>query len=202
MATVAPRLLGPADHRARMSLEEFEQADTDPGYLYELARGVLEVSEIPDENPHALLVSWFYEAIGIYKRANPDRIHFYGGGSEYRLMIPILESGRHPDVAVTLKGTPKNVRGRRPPALAIEIVSPGREAHDRDYKAKREEYLAYGLAEYWVVDPYERRVVVLLRDGGAWVERVFTNPRESAVGLVLPSFMAPLAELWNVGDEN
>jgi Uma2 family endonuclease len=202
MATVAPRLLGPADHGERMSLEEFEQADVDPGYLYELARGVLEVSEVPDDNPHGALVCWFYRILGRFMDANPGRIERFGGGSEYRLVIPLLESGRHPDIAVTLKGTPKNVRGRRPPALAVEIVSPGREAHDRDSKVKREEYLAYGLAEYWVVDPVERRVVVLLRDGGAWVERVFTKPGESAVGLVLPGFMVPLAELWSVSGES
>lgn len=201
MATVATRLLGPADHGERMSLDEFEQADVDLGYHYELARGVLEVSEVPAIYPHALIVSWFYEAIGVYKRTNPGRILFYGGGSEYRLIIPVLESGRHPDIAVTLEGSPKNIRGHRPPALAIEVVSPGREAHERDYKAKREEYLTYGLAEYWVVDPYERRVVVLLRDGGTWVERVFAKPEESAVGLVLPGFMAPLAELWTIGEE-
>jgi Uma2 family endonuclease len=184
-----------------MSLEDFEQADVDPGYLYELARGVLEVSEVPDEFPHGMLVFWFYQALGIFAQAHPSLIQRFGGGSEYRLVIPVLESGRHPDIAVTLKGTPKNVRGRRPPALAVEIVSPGREAHDRDYQAKREEYLAYGLAEYWVVDPVERRVTVLLRDGGAWVERVFTKPGESAAGLVLPGFLVPLAELWSVGEE-
>lgn len=201
MATVAHRLLGPADHGERMSLEEFEQADVDPGYQYELARGVLEVSEVPDEFPHGMLVFWFYQTLGIFSRDHPGLIQRFGGGSEYRLVIPVLESGRHPDIAVTLVGSPKNIRGHRPPALAIEVVSPGREAHERDYKVKREEYLAYGLAEYWVVDPFERRVVVLLRDGGAWVERVFTRPEESAAGLVLPGFMAPLAELWKIAEE-
>jgi len=201
MATVAPRLLGPADHGERMSLEEFEQADVEPGYLYELARGVLEVSEVPDEFPHGMLVYWFYRLLGRFDDANPGLIQRFGGGSEYRLVIPALESGRHPDIAVTLKGAPKNVRGRRPPALAIEIVSPGRDAHDRDYKAKREEHLAYGMSEYWIVDPYERRVIVLLRDGGVWVERVFTKPEDSASGLVLPGLVAPLAELWKIGEE-
>jgi len=36
------------------------------------------------------------------------------------------------------------------PELVFEIVSPGSE--DRDYVEKPEEYLAFGVAEYWVID--------------------------------------------------
>ena len=48
-----------------------------------------------------------------------------GGGSEYQLLLPGMISGRNPDVAVTLRNTPKDWRGRRPPALAFEVVSEG-----------------------------------------------------------------------------
>ncbi len=104
-------------------------------------------------------------------------------------------SDRHPDVAVALTATPPNPRGHRPPSLVIEVVSEGREAHERDYVLKREEYLAYGLPEYWIVDPFERRVTVLLRDGAQWVERVFQG-EQAAEGLVLPGFQVRLPELW------
>lgn len=201
MATTVRRLLGPADHGTRLTLEEFEQTDVKPGYRYELGRGVFEVGDIPDEFPEGMLICWFYEALGCYSHDRPGRIHCFGGAANYRLVMPTFESARHPDVSMTLVGTPKNPRGRHPPTLAIEIVSSGREERDRDYRTKREEYLAYGLAEYWIVDPYERLVVVHLRDGDAWVERVFTKPEDSASGLVLPGFMAPLAELWKIGEE-
>jgi Uma2 family endonuclease len=104
-----------------------------------------------------------------------------------------MQSGRNPDVAVVLKGTPKNTRGRRPPSLAVEVVSASSET--RDYVTKREEYLAYGLLEYWVVDPKAKKVTVLLRDGPAWVERVLQGdqPIES---LVLPGFGVPVSDLW------
>ena len=75
-------------------------------------------------------------------------------------------------------------------------------AHDRDYRVEREEYLAYGLAEYWIVDPDERRIVVFLRDGGTWVEQAFSKPEESASGLGTAGVPAPLAELWRVVDED
>ncbi len=75
------------------------------------------------------------------------------------------------------------------------MVSSGREAQKRDYVTKREEYLAYGIEEYWIVDPIKKRVVVLIRDGDAWVERVFTG-NQKAQGLVLPGFSARPNDLW------
>ena len=107
---------------------------------------------------------------------------------EFRLWLPGMVSGRNPDVAVVLQGAPKDIRGRRVPALAVEVVSAGGEA--RDYETKREEYLAYGLLEYWIVDPQARKVTVLVRDGDAWVERVFQGDQPIA-SLVLPGFAAP-----------
>ena len=67
-----------------------------------------------------------------------------------------MQSGRHPDVAVTLRNTPRDWRGFRPAAMAFGVVSEGNEARERDYVAKRAEYLAYGLLEYWIVDPGRR----------------------------------------------
>jgi Uma2 family endonuclease len=44
----APKLrIGPADHGRRMSLDEFIKADFQEGWLYELARGVVEATQIP-----------------------------------------------------------------------------------------------------------------------------------------------------------
>jgi Uma2 family endonuclease len=195
MATTAALRIGPADHGRRMTLEEFLDADAEEGYRYELARGVLEVTYVPDEWPHGLIVCALYDAISRYRQAHPGVIYRYGGGNEYRLWLPAMISGRNPDVAVTLSNTPKDHRGQRPPALVFEVVSEGSEARDRDYVAKRQEYLAYGLREYWIIDPLDRRVIVLIRDGDAWVERVFVDGQVAA-GLALPGFAVPVADLW------
>ena len=57
MATVAPPLrIGPADHGRTMTLEEFREAEELDGYRYELARGVLEVTEVPND-PHGVVVA-------------------------------------------------------------------------------------------------------------------------------------------------
>jgi Uma2 family endonuclease len=151
------------------------------------------VSEVPDDD-HGFVICNIYRAVGRYDRDHPGRILRYGGGSEFRLWLPVMVSGRNPDVAVVVAGTAKDHRGRRPPSLAIEVVSPGAAARDRDYRTKREEYLAFGLREYWIVDPIERRIIVLIRFGDSWIEHVF-NADQVAEGLVLPGFRVAVAEL-------
>jgi hypothetical protein len=39
--------IGPADNGRRMSLAEFEQAEGQEGYVYELSRGIITVSDVP-----------------------------------------------------------------------------------------------------------------------------------------------------------
>jgi hypothetical protein len=39
--------IGPEDNGKRMSLDDFDEATAAEGYLYELGRGVIEVSGIP-----------------------------------------------------------------------------------------------------------------------------------------------------------
>jgi Uma2 family endonuclease len=110
-----------------------------------------------------------------------------------------MVTGRNPDLGVVLRGAPKDWRGRTRPALAAEVVSRG--SVTRDYQTKREEYLAYGLLEYWVVDPLKRQVTVLARRGDVWSEAVFRDD-QVIVSLVLPGFATTVADLWIDVDEN
>jgi Uma2 family endonuclease len=199
MATIAaPLVIGPADHGCSMTLEEFLEADVVEGYRYELARGVLEVTQVPND-PHRQVVTNLYDAIGRYRRMRAGVVLSYGGCSEFQLGLPGRITGRNPDLGVVLRGAPKDWRGRTGPALAAEVVSRG--SVDRDYQTKREEYLAYGLLEYWMVDPLKRQVTVLSRRGDTWSEAVFRND-EAIVSLVLPGFATTVAELWADVDED
>ena len=191
--TVAvPLRIGPADHGRTMTLEEFREANEEDGYRYELARGVLEVSEVPND-PHGVVVANLYDGISRYRRDHPGVILRYGGGNEFRFWLPHIISGRNPDLGVVLRGAPKDWRGRRLPALAAEVVSRGNVK--RDYEVKREEYLAYGLLEYWIVDPLKRIVTVLTRYGDTWNEAVFRD-EQVIVSRVLAGLTTTVAELW------
>jgi Uma2 family endonuclease len=194
MATTiaTPLRIGLADHGRVMSLEEFREADEEDGYRYELARGVLEVSEVPND-PHGVVVCNLYRGLSRYDNQHPGFVLRYGGGNEFRFWLPHMISGRNPDLGVVLRGAPKDWRGRRLPALAAEVVSRG--SITRDYVSKREEYLAYGLLEYWIVDPLKQIVTVLTRRGDIWDEAVFRDD-QVLNSLVLPGFATTVAELW------
>jgi Uma2 family endonuclease len=199
MATVAtPLRIGPADRGRTMTLEEFLEAEEEEGYRYELARGVLEVTQVPND-PHGVVVCNLYRAAARYDAQHPNAIYRFGGGNEFQFLMPGMVSGRNPDLGVVLRGAAKDWRGRRIPALAAEVVSRG--SIQRDYQTKREEYLAYGLLEYWIVDPLERKVTVLTRRGDVWHEAVFRDQQVIA-SLVLPGFATTVAELWIVAEED
>jgi Uma2 family endonuclease len=191
-ATITPLRIGPADHGRSMTLEEFMEAEAEEGYRYELARGVLEVTEVPND-PHGVVVCNLYRAVGRYDERHPGVIFRYGGGAEFRIPLPGLISGRNPDMGVVLQGAPKDRRGRRIPVLAAEVVS--RSSLRRDYETKREEYLACGLLEYWIVDPLKLQVTVLTRRGDVWDEQVFRD-EQVITSLVLPGLATTVAELW------
>ena len=196
-ATLPDRILvGPDDDGRPCTAEEYFRIEVQSGYQCELARGVLEVVKIPDEL-HALLVFFFYQEFCHYNDRHPGLIHMYGGSNEYHFWLPDMISGRNPDIGVTLRGAPRNLEGARMAALAIEVVSPGKPARKRDYFTKREEYLRFGLREYWIVDRFERKVTVLVRDGDDWAERVFVDG-QAAEGEVLPGFVVAVSDLWAV----
>lgn len=197
MSTVRTRL-GPADQGRRMSLEEFREAEETPGHLYELARGVVEVVEIPGDD-HGQIIHNAHEALSLYSREHPGLIRRIGHGSDVRYVIPELESDRHPDLAVVFRDAPRDARGRLRATLAVEVVSRGSRARNRDYVAKREEYLAVGVREYWIIDPALRQVTVLVRreapEGASWEERV-CGGAEAIPSELLPGFAGTVAELW------
>ena len=129
-----------------------------------------------------ILMAWS-SAISIARSVAIDRDHpgvilRYGGGNEFRFWLPRMISGRNPDLGVVLRGAPKDWRGRRVPALAAEVVSRG--SVERDYETKREEYLAYGLLEYWIVDPLKRQVTVLTRAAIPGTRRSSATSRSSS----------------------
>jgi Uma2 family endonuclease len=193
MSTVAPPLLlGPADHGRIIALDEFLDADFEDGYRYELGRGVLEVSQVPND-PHGQVVTNLYDAISLYRRMFPDVVLRYGGGAEFQFALPVFNSGRNPDLGVVLRGAPNDWRGRKTAALAAEVVSA--ESVKRDYETKREEYLAFGLLEYWIVDPLERKFTLLTRRGDTWSETVLRDGQIIA-SLVLPGLTVSVADLW------
>lgn len=85
----------------------------------------------------------------------------------------------------------------KPPALAIEVASPGNT--DRDTVDKRQEYALAGVPEYWIINPVDGYVLVLELASGEYQEvgeyrntepvssRIFPELKISATTLLDPS---------------
>ncbi|MFM7450081.1 MAG: Uma2 family endonuclease [Leptolyngbyaceae cyanobacterium] len=86
-------------------------------------------------------------------------------------------------------------RDMPPPALVIEIVSPGTTNRRRDYRHKHTEYAARGIAEYWIVDPEERRVTVCRWVDGQYEDTVLQGG-ERIGSEVLPSFTLTVDQVF------
>ena len=88
--------------------------------------------------------------------------------------------------------TPANVQGA--PDLIVEILSPS--SSTRDWRAKRELYATHGVPEYWIIDPANRIVsVLLLQDGVLEIEQTLTED-DTATSTVLNGFNVSLDSIF------
>ncbi|MFH7243071.1 MAG: Uma2 family endonuclease [Spirulina sp.] len=83
-------------------------------------------------------------------------------------------------------------RDMPPPALVVEVVSPGEANRSRDYRHKRTEYAARGIAEYWIVDPETRQVTICQWVDGQYEDTLFQG-NEAIQSTVVPQ-MALMAD--------
>src|SRR5215831_987701 len=91
--------VGPQDHGRRMSLADFDHAEVQEGYLYELGRGVIVVSDVPGPRHLAQIIA-IRRQLSAHDLAHPGKIYGIVGGHECKLLLPSFESERHPDVAI------------------------------------------------------------------------------------------------------
>ena len=112
---------------------------------------------------------------------------------------------RFPDVLVhteeskvALKGAKRATitRDMPPPALLIEVVSPGATNRARDYRYKRTEYAARGIAEYWIVDPQDRQITVCKWIDGLYEDTVICGS-DRVQSDVVPLFGLNTDEIFN-----
>ncbi|MCE2459026.1 MAG: Uma2 family endonuclease [Dehalococcoidia bacterium] len=89
--------------------------------------------------------------------------------------------------------TPANVQGA--PDLIVEILSPS--SSTRDWRSKRELYSAHGVREYWIVDPTNRIVSILLpQDGVLEIDQTHTED-ETATSTVIEGFSVSLDTIFS-----
>ena len=172
----------------------------DDGKRHELIDGVHYVTPSPNLT-HQELVGRLYLAIGnfLVGRCHLGRVFlapFDVVLSYYDVVEPdlLFVAGDQQDIL-----TEANVQG--PPALVIEILSPG--TRRRDEGVKRHLFEQKGVREYWIVDPKGRRVTVFRRrtDGSfprlteleAGQAAVLDTPLLPGFGLSIDELFGPVA---------
>ena len=163
--------------------------------MVELSDGCLEFLNLPSVS-HQLIVAY------VFGRLNPFVI---GRASGTVLFAPLpvhLWSGkyREPDIIYLrperLRNRPKYPEGAE---LVVEVVSEGEEDRKRDLEIKPEEYAVARIAEYWIVDPQERRITVLTRDGKVYRLHGVFGPGTQATSVLLAGFTVAVDAVFAAG---
>jgi hypothetical protein len=201
MILTKTKRLGPQHHGRKMALKAFEFAKVEDGWLCELARGYVVVSEVANYY-HGMQIMAINRPLRLYDATHPGAIHAILGSLECKLLIPKLRSERHPDIAVYLTA-PKGRKDRTLwrtwiPELAIEVVSES--SRDRDYTEKRDEYWTLGVKEYWIVDAKLKKVLILKRGRSQWTEKVL-GADDTCETKLLPGFLLSCRAIFDAAAE-
>ena len=78
--------------------------------------------------------------------------------------------------------------------LVVEVVSPGEEQILRDYTEKVIEYQEMGIPEYWIVDPINNKITVLVLNEGKYTKTVFTD-NSSISSQIFPELKVTVREI-------
>jgi Uma2 family endonuclease len=155
------------------SFEDYLEYTDSNNRLYELFNG--ELVEVPPESGFNIgianfLLASFLPIVG-YLRVR-------GHGLE--LEVSGEPRNRYPDLTIIKAEHIEQLRSRNtvrlsmaPPDLVVEVVSPGNLQRDRDYIAKRNQYLAREILTYWIIDPQVREILVLTLTPTGYREQVY-----------------------------
>ncbi len=162
--------------------------------MAELVDGRLEILPMPTLKHQRILI-WLFDAIRevvsdqsgavVSIAPLPTRL-FTGTIREPDLLYISPENAPGPDVDY-----PTHID------LAVEIVSAGSEARTRDYEHKRSDYARAGIAEYWIVDPQEDQVTVLVLQDKIYVEHGVFQPGDEATSVLLPGLCIDVRRMLN-----
>jgi Uma2 family endonuclease len=185
--------LGPADHGRPMSPDEFLAGDYTEGYHYELIKGKLYVSPLPNF-PEDWVERWIMRKLDGYSRAHPEVVNYVTPKARVFLPESAEVSAPEPDVAayrdVPLE-RPSEIRWEEvSPILVVEVIS--HDDPDKDLVRNAELYLQVpSIQEYWLFDNREAAERPTLRRhrrrGKRWAVKDFAAG-ETYTTKLLPGF--------------
>jgi Uma2 family endonuclease len=185
----------------RFTLAEYLVYDDGTDRRYELVNGELvDMSSESDLNNKIaifLLLQFAQYISGAWLRRGTEVVV---SGSLVTSRVPDLMVLTE-ESAAALAGTTRSIilPDMPPPALVLEVVSPGKENENRDYRYKRSEYGARGITEYWIVDPARAQVVVLTLVEGLYEEAIFQGS-DRILSTLFPVLELTAQQVLQAGD--
>jgi Uma2 family endonuclease len=139
------------------TLEAWAALDEDDSR--ELVDGRLDDEEEPSAI-HETVVRWVLVLLDAYFRPRGGLVF----GSGIKLAVR-AQSGRLPDVVCYGRGRRPEARGvvRVPPDIVVEVVSSSPRDERRDRIEKPDDYGAFGVRYFWLVDPDHRSFEISAR---------------------------------------
>jgi Uma2 family endonuclease len=191
-----PLVVGPDDNGILMTIDEFDAIEEyDECYRYELINGVFVVNPIPSQgerDPN--------EELGHLLRVYRDEHPGFLGKTLFEEYIRLPNSRRRADRVIWAGlGRVPNVK-TDVPTIAVEFVSRSRRDRHRDYVLKRDEYMALGVCEYWIIDRFARTMTVY-QPGKNEAKETVVGEREIYRTPLLPGFELKLSSLLDVADD-
>ncbi|MFM7602853.1 MAG: Uma2 family endonuclease [Pseudanabaena sp.] len=165
----------------KMTFEDFLKYNDGTDALYELENGeLIPVSSESDINQciAMFLVAYFLQ-IGISHNRLRMKAEIAVHSRQVNVRVPDLMIYSE-ELAIAMQGATRSLilLDMPPPLLVVEVVSPNQAS--RDYRYKRTEYAARGIAEYWIVDASAQKVTVLEWVEGFYEERVYEGEQAIA----------------------
>lgn len=158
---------------------------------YELIEGVPRLMSPGPNRRHQKILGEIFAQIHAYLKGKTCEV--YASPFDVRLSKKTVVQ---PDIMVVCdpeKLDDAGVKGA--PDLAIEILSPSTQGHDRVTKLNL--YERAGVREYWIVDPYYESIqTFLLKDGSYTTSAPFANKQDKLKIEVLEDCYIDLSEVF------
>ncbi len=180
-----------------LTFEEFLAYDDGTDTRYELVDG--ELVEMPPESQVNNVVTkfLFFELVNHFAIALVAwNTEIEVSGRRAKCRLPDLLVHTEESLAALTGATRATItHDMPPPALVIEVVSPGVENRNRDYRYKRTEYAARGIAEYWIVDPELQQVTVCQWVEGQYEDAVWRGT-DAIASEVVPNWSLTVEQIF------
>jgi Uma2 family endonuclease len=190
------------------SFEEYLTWSDDPeNYMegrYELIDGEL-VELMPESEPNLAIAAFLF--VSLVNAGMTMRLVLLGA---CEVQVPVLQSGdaanRYPDLLVVRAEHIPLMTKRAtitlampPPCMAVEVVSPGKRNHDRDYNNKLTQYEAIGIDVYWIIDRQAQIIVVFELEQSGYQQVGEFKGSDIVPGSICPGLALTAEQILNAG---